>query len=372
MIASTVPEILFTATRHGSADYLNAHFSKYSGRELSDLVGRGWLDLVHPEERAQMEAELSRNLEGIKEFQASLRLRRADGVYRWFKWHATPVMDASGKVERWFGVCSDVDDEKRLTAALQSRTRELMQLNEGLDRFARAASHDLRAPLRTMRMVIQVFLKTETLDPKTSEMFLLVLKNTEQMLRLVDDVMELATATISAKQGSMPVNTYAVAELAVSNLGQAIKGCAAEVVLEPLPTVFANESAMLRLFQNLIANAIKYRGKNTPQVRICASQQNKEWVFSVKDNGIGIDPQYHDTIFEPFRRLHKQSEYEGSGIGLSACQRIVQSLNGQMWVRSKVGEGSTFFFTIPKHFSCEKESTPRLIMSGRQSSAALG
>jgi two-component system, chemotaxis family, sensor kinase Cph1 len=139
----------------------------------------------------------------------------------------------------------------------------------------------------------------------------------------------------------------AVTELAIANLGEAIKESGANVAVEQLPIVQANETAMLRLLQNLIANAIKYRADRTPEVRISASLRDKNWTFCVRDNGIGINPEYREKIFEPFRRLHGRAQYEGSGLGLAACRRIVQLLNGSIWVESKPGEGSTFFFTIP-------------------------
>ena len=358
MIAATVPEILFTATGDGGVEYLNGHFSQYSGREMSELVEHGWLDLIHPNDRARMEAELSMRLKIPVEFGTSIRLRRADGACRWFKWHAKPAVGSDGKVEKWFGVCSDIDDEKNLTAALESRTRELLRLNEGLECFAHAASHDLQAPLHTIGAMTQLFLRRcgESLDPKSTEPLALVVKCVEQMSQLIRDILEFAKACNTTQEESPRIDSGAVAQLAIANLDQAVKESGAKVTIDQLPVIRVNKSAMLRLFQNLIGNAIKYRGENTPQIHISASRGQGEWVFSIRDNGIGIDPRYHNKIFEPFKRLHGQSRYEGSGLGLSACRRIVQSLEGRIWLESKPGEGSTFFFTLPEG-NCEEATT---------------
>jgi light-regulated signal transduction histidine kinase (bacteriophytochrome) len=168
------------------------------------------------------------------------------------------------------------------------------------------------------------------------------------MKRLIGDMMHFARAgNLSNQQPSAETDAGAVAGLAMANLGEAIRESAANIVVAPLPAVYANESALLRVFQNLMANAIKYRGEKSPQVRVSAEQRNQEWVFSIRDNGIGIDPAYHATIFEPFHRLHARSKYDGSGLGLAACRRIVASWRGRIWVESQPGEGSTFFFTIP-------------------------
>jgi chemotaxis family two-component system sensor kinase Cph1 len=162
------------------------------------------------------------------------------------------------------------------------------------------------------------------------------------------------------------------AESALANLGQAIAEGGAEIVIGDLPAICANETAMVRLFQNMIGNAIKYRGKRPPQIYLSAELRGEEYVFSIKDNGIGIDPQYRDKIFEPFRRLHGRSQYEGSGLGLAACQRIIQALNGRIWVESTPGQGSNFFFSIPKHINDHDASAHQKLHSEQlQASNAL-
>jgi chemotaxis family two-component system sensor kinase Cph1 len=175
------------------------------------------------------------------------------------------------------------------------------------------------------------------------------------MDRLIQDLLEFAT--VSQQAETSEVDAKAIAELAAQNLQEAVDQSGAKIVIESLPVIRANEGQLLRLFQNLVGNAIKYRGENKPEIHISASSIPGKTVFSVKDNGIGIDPQYHRQIFDPFRRLHTASEYEGTGVGLAICTRVVQQHNGRIWVKSRPGEGSTFYFTIPDSVSTKSPLT---------------
>jgi light-regulated signal transduction histidine kinase (bacteriophytochrome) len=198
-----------------------------------------------------------------------------------------------------------------------------------------------------------------TLDSQSSERLALVIKAVSRMERLIRDLMDLAKATDASTRPTSDVDMRAVAEMAIANLGQAIRESGARIILEELPLVHANETAMVRLVQNLIANAIKYRTDTPPVIHISASRRKQDSTFSIRDNGIGIAPEYTQKIFEPFQRLHGRADYEGSGLGLAACRRIVEALNGTIWVESKGGEGSTFFFTIPQEANPDRKAPAR-------------
>ena len=353
MIDANVPEAIFTAGEAGLAEHLNSFFGKYTGRDLHTLIGAGWLDWIHPDDRDSLLLELSSRQKETEQFEIVIRLRRSDGMYRAFKCHAMRKQFPDENTTTWFGVCSDIQNEKALAEALESRTQELVRLNESLERFAYAASHDLQEPLRTIGAMTELFLSRNRadLDSDSSEILASVVKGADRMKRLIRDIMELARTVNSVTENAVDVDMRAIAESAIANLRQAINESGSSIDVDALPTIRANESAMLRLFQNLIANAIKYRSERHPEVHISAVLRNDEYVFSIRDNGIGIDPQYRDKIFEPFRRLHGHSQYEGSGLGLATCRRIIRALNGRIWVESNPGEGSTFFFTIPKRIS---------------------
>ncbi len=322
MITAAIPEIVFSAADDGTVEYFSAYLHKFSGRDLPGLAGRGWLELIHPDDRDAIEGRFSSVPEQGDEFETTIRLRRADGVYRAFKCHARRVLDAVENVRKWFGVLSDVDNEKTLTAALESRTQELVRLNDALERFAYATSHDLQEPLRTIGAMTELFISRAAgnLDQESSQILAAVVKGVDRMKRLIRDIMDLARAADVSTQAKSEVDMQAVTELAIANLGEAIKESSAKIAVEQLPIVQANETAMLRLLQNLIANAIKFRADRTPEVRISASVHDQDWTFCVRDNGIGIDPEYREKIFEPFRRLHGRAQYEGSGLGLAACR----------------------------------------------------
>ena len=231
--------------------------------------------------------------------------------------------------------------------ALIEHSLELARSNEELERFAFAVAHDLRAPLRSIEAMTQLFLKRNagTLNEESAQLLDFVVSSAERMDRLIQDLLEFAT--VSQQAQTSEVDAKAVAELAAQQLQEAVDQSGATIIIESLPAIRANEAQLLRLFQNLIGNAIKYRGENPPEIHVSASSTAGKTIFSVKDNGIGIDPQYHQQIFDPFRRLHRDSEYEGTGVGLAICKRVVQQHNGRIWVKSRPGEGSTFYFMIP-------------------------
>jgi two-component system, chemotaxis family, sensor kinase Cph1 len=226
---------------------------------------------------------------------------------------------------------------------------DLTSVNEELQHSAYALAHDLQAPLRAIATSTHL-LKDRiqgNLDEESAHMFDFVLSSVERMKRLIQGMLELARINERAEVANVQVETRTAVQLALRDLEPAIQATGAKICIDSLPTVYGDPEQILRLFENLIGNAIKYRGKNIPEIRISASHREDAWVFSIEDNGIGIDSRYHIRIFDMFQRLHSASEYEGSGVGLAACRKIVQRHNGQIWVESQAGRGATFYFSIP-------------------------
>jgi light-regulated signal transduction histidine kinase (bacteriophytochrome) len=168
----------------------------------------------------------------------------------------------------------------------------------------------------------------------------------DRMQRMINDL--LAYSRVGTRGGRFePTDSAAILEQATANLQTAIEESEAVITHDPLPMVMADAAQLVQLFQNLVSNAIKFRGEDPPRIHISAEQKGDEWLFAVSDNGIGIEPQYTDRIFVIFQRLHADKEYMGTGIGLAICKRIVERHGGRIWVESQVGEGSTFYFTMP-------------------------
>jgi light-regulated signal transduction histidine kinase (bacteriophytochrome) len=183
-------------------------------------------------------------------------------------------------------------------------------------------------------------------DKKADEFIEYIIDDVKRMQTLIKDLLEYSRIETKSKIFRV-TNCAVVLEEALSNLRSAIEETKAQVTYDLLPTVMADASQLKRLFQNLIGNAIKFRSGETPKIHISARQEGNEWLFSIQDNGIGIDPQYSTRIFVIFQRLHARHEYQGTGVGLAICKKIVERHGGRIWAESEPGKGATFYFTLP-------------------------
>jgi light-regulated signal transduction histidine kinase (bacteriophytochrome) len=242
----------------------------------------------------------------------------------------------------------DVSARRASEAALLQNVEELAHSNEELGQFAYIASHDLQEPLRMVASYTQLLSRRYTgkLDSDADEFIAFAVDGASRMQRLIEDL--LSYSRVGTKRAEL-IETSGQEALrqALENLHSSVEGSGALVTHDPLPTVLADESQLVQLFQNLVGNAIKYRGTEVPEVHISAAIDGEDrWSFAVTDNGIGIDPQDSERIFGLFQRLHKREEYAGTGIGLAICKKIVERHAGTISVESQPGEGSTFRFTL--------------------------
>ena len=225
---------------------------------------------------------------------------------------------------------------------------DLARSNSDLEQFAYAASHDLQEPLRTITAYLELVRERygDRLDDTAHEFMDFAIDGAERMQSLITDLLEYSRV---GTQGSElePVNCTRIMDSVLESLKEAISSQEARVECSPLPIVNGDEAQLARLFQNLIGNALKFTGDAVPRVQVWAELQGNDWVFSVKDNGIGIAPDYQERIFGMFARLHTRTEYSGTGVGLALCSKIAQRHGGRIWVESEVGSGSTFRFNIP-------------------------
>jgi signal transduction histidine kinase len=249
-----------------------------------------------------------------------------------------------------FGAAFHIVNQDRTRSALRAKSEELERSNADLERFAYIASHDLKTPLRNVGSFSQLLARRYKgrLDSDADEFIGFITDGVERMSHLIDDLLDFARVTALTDQNT-PTSAQEAVDLALLNLGPAVAEAGATVTVSSLPWVKAEKTQLARLFQNLLDNALKYADPDRPpRISITASRQQPDrWTFHVADNGIGIDPQYFETIFEPFRRLHAPGDRPGTGIGLALCRRLVHRFKGRIWVESEPGQGTTVLFTLP-------------------------
>jgi light-regulated signal transduction histidine kinase (bacteriophytochrome) len=233
------------------------------------------------------------------------------------------------------------EEKEMLLVALQRSNREL-------EEFAAVASHDLQEPLRKIASFSELLANRYRgrLDEKADAFIGYIVDGAERMKTLINDILAYSRITTRGREFAN-TDFNAVINQVIRDMEMIIDDNAAEIDCEALPTIPADNIQMCQLFQNLIGNAIKYRSNEAPKIHISARKQESEWVFSVADNGIGIEQEYLQRIFIIFQRLHARDEYHGTGIGLAVCKKIVERHGGRIWVESEPGKGSTFYFTLP-------------------------
>jgi signal transduction histidine kinase len=253
----------------------------------------------------------------------------------------------------------EIGERKRAETELAKQTDELKRSNAELEQFAYVASHDLQEPLRMVSSYTQLLVKRyrDKLDDAAVEYVDFAVGGVKRMQTLIQDLLQFSRVGNRAKSFES-VNCAEALETARLNLTAAIRQSGAQVTIESLPLVRADGGQLVQLFQNLLGNAIKYRGAEPPEICVQCGMQDGYWQFSVKDNGIGIDPQFSERIFALFQRLHGKDEYEGTGIGLAICKKIVERHGGKIWVESAAGQGADFKFTLPavRDFTAESEA----------------
>ena len=232
--------------------------------------------------------------------------------------------------------------------ALAAQARDLERSNRDLEQFAYVASHDLQEPLRMVDSYVQILAKDYKgkLDSDADRVIGYAVDGATRMQTLIDDLLAYSRVGTQGKPFE-PTDFNEIAYQVVADLEAVIEDSQAVVTCDAFPTVMGDATQLIQLLRNLVSNGIKYRGEEPPRVNIGVGQKGNEWVFSIRDNGIGINPNHYERIFQMFQRLHHRSEYPGTGIGLAICQRIVERHGGYIWVDSELGRGSTFFFTIP-------------------------
>jgi len=346
----------------------NAGVERLLGWSEEEWLGQHARMIFTPAEKAMevCESEMRKALENGSATDIRWH-RRKDGSEFFANGFMNVIYDDAGAVIGFVKILSDETARKQLQDSLS-------ESNAALEQFAYVASHDLQEPLRTMSSFAQLLTKKYDgkLDSEADKYLAFIVDASQRMSDLVRDLLEYARAATEEERPSS-VALDEDLEAALTHLTQAVEESGASITHDPMPTIQVDRGQMVRLFQNLIGNALKYRKPNQPpKIHVSAEQAGSEWVITVEDNGIGFDPEYAGTIFMPFKRLHQVGEYPGSGVGLAICKRIVEAHGGRIWAESKPGEGATFRFTLPVEGRPARSHTAPMVSSGewRKSTSA--
>ncbi len=311
------------------------------------LLGKSPFEVFHPDCHAAMRERISKLLAGQRAPVLEEKIVRLDGVVVDVEVVAAPVTDQGERAI--LVLVRDITERKRAEAALQQTTEDLQRSNRDLEQFAYVASHDLQEPLRAVGGYVRLLEHRfpEELDAKARDYIAGAFDGAMRMERLITDL--LAYSRVGTRGATfVPAALDAILDQALRNLQVGIQSARATITHDPLPALTVDATQMMQLFQNLIGNAIKFHGESPPRIHVGAQREEGRWVFSVRDNGIGIEPQYYERIFQIFQRLHTRKAYPGTGIGLAICKKIVERHGGTIWIESQPGQGSTFYFSIPE------------------------
>lgn len=342
--------------------YLGKGFEKLRGEHYKEfLPGDQWLDHIHPDDRPLIEARIKNALadKNTSLVEGEYRYLTQNGSHLYILARASIIRDENGSVTRLVGAFSDMTQRKQYEASLKALNADLAKINNELlisnaelEQFAYIASHDLQEPLRMITgFLSQIERKyAGLLDDKGKQYIFFAVDGARRMRQIILDLLEYSRVGRLQDNHEERVDMNEVIEEVLMLHKKQIAECRAQIIIKNhLPEIKTMKGPLRQVFQNLIGNALKYYKKGkTPVINISSEETESYWQFSVEDNGIGIEPEYQQKIFEIFQRLHNKDEYSGTGIGLAIVKKIVESLGGQIWVKSHDAQGSIFFFTIKK------------------------
>ena len=346
-IVELAEEGIWVIDSNALTTYVNHAMARMLGYSELEMFGRSIFDFMDEQQKPQALDNFQRRKQGIGE-QHEFKFKSKDGKDIWTDMSTSPVMDSQGNLLSCCALVYNITARKEAEQQMLQLTEDLKRSNEELEQFAYVASHDLQEPLRAITSYTQLLAQRYqgNLDDRADKYINYIVDGATRMQQLINDL--LAYSRLGTRgQEFEPADCKAAVQQSLCNLQIAIAEKKAVITCDAMPTVMADEFQLVQLFQNLIANSIKFCRQDIPLIHIAACRKKSEWVFSVRDNGIGIDPEYADRIFIIFQRLHGRRQYSGTGIGLAMCKRIVERHGGRIWVESQEGKGATFYFTIP-------------------------
>jgi PAS domain S-box-containing protein len=349
-LLEAAPDAMVVVNPAGEIVLLNLQAEKQFGYSRDELLGQPVTNLIPEGFAERLVADKLRSAEDAlaQQIGAGIELiaRRKDGAEFPIELMLSPLESAEGVLVT--AAIRDISRRRAADADLRHKVEELNRSNDELGHFAYVASHDLQEPLRMVASYLQLISRRYKgkLDSDADEFIDFAVDGASRMQQLIQDLLTYSRVGTTG-QDLVDTSSEAALQQALTNLRGAIQDRGALVTHDPLPSVMADETQLTQLFQNLVGNAIKYQGPGVPRIHVSAARgPEKAWIFAVKDNGLGIAPEYFDKIFGMFQRLHKREEFGGTGIGLAICKRIVERHGGDISVESQPGQGSTFRFGL--------------------------
>ncbi|UZR98157.1 sensor histidine kinase [Chondrinema litorale] len=340
--------IAFTDEK-GIINYVNDKFCEISKFKREEILGKTHSIINSGYHSKDFFRDLWKTIKAGKVWIGEVKNKAKDGTYYWVHTSIIPFRDENSKIYRYLAIRQDITQRKAIEEMLASQyVKKLEQKNKELEQFAYIASHDLQEPLRTITTFGELLHKKyhNQLGTDANKYLNFITESTGRMRDLVKALLDYAR--IGGDKEMEEVDCLSIIKSIQQDMIPYIGETNTTLIINELPKIIAFKTEIRLLFQNLISNAIKFRKQDvSPVIHISSRKVGHYWEFAIEDNGIGIDEKFNQRIFEIFQRLHKRSQYEGTGIGLTHCHKIVELHGGSIWIKSKVGEGSTFFFTLP-------------------------
>lgn len=360
-IFNSMPVILFTLkpTENFTVTFATQNTAEQLGYEAEKFIKNPglWVECIHSDDMEQVFSGFPKLFEK-GQYTCEYRFKRKSGEYIWVQNVLKLIHEDDNDLPvEIIGCLTDISERKSIEEQLVHKAEELERSNAELEHFAYIASHDLQEPLRAISSYLQLIERKsyfEVFDEKGKDYFERVIKGAKRMQDMINDLLQYSRV-VSNRDKFVPCDCNELVGEAVGNLRVLIKETGAKINFGPMPTVNGNQNQLLRIFQNIIGNGLKFRKEDEPPViDIQAVKENDRWVFSFRDNGIGIQEESKERIFEIFQRLNARDKYPGTGIGLAVCKKAIANHGGEIWVESELGEGSTFCFSIPDKKENEK------------------
>jgi PAS domain S-box-containing protein len=362
-LVAAMSEMVWTSNAHGSQLKVEPPLEQFTGMSREEVRGAGWLNAVHPDDRAHAEETWNTAVVTGQIYECEFRLLSAEGEWRNIQSRGIPIRDAAGQVLEWVGVGVDVTPQRQAEARIRrlndeleqrvcERTSELEAANKELEAFSYSVSHDLRAPLRAIDGFSRILLSdyAEAMPATAQEYLRDVREATQIMGQLIDDLLSFS------RLGRLPllkqqVDTQDLVKRCLTELGAQSQGRVIEFQLATLPDCWADPRLLKQAWLNLLSNALKYTSKRDSahiEIGYQSSGPTGERAYFIRDNGVGFDMRYAHKLFGVFQRLHRSEDYEGTGVGLATVQRVIHRHGGRVWGDGAVDRGATFYFTLPE------------------------